>query len=81
MNLILSPSGVDASTHAYPMAAPIPRACALSGLSRSAIYRAAAAGQITLRKIGRTTLVDLESVRAFLASLPEAQIGVGTRRA
>jgi len=75
MNYVTSPSGADAITHAYPMAAPIPRACALSGMSRSAIYRAAAAGQITLRKIGRTTLVDMESVRAFLAALPAAQIG------
>jgi hypothetical protein len=59
---------------AAPIAAPIARAMALSGLSRSAIYRAAGKGRIVLRKVGRTTLVDMASVRAFLAGLPVATI-------
>ncbi|MGI4944412.1 MAG: hypothetical protein ACRYHQ_28285 [Janthinobacterium lividum] len=53
---------------------PMRHAPDTTGLSRSAIYRAAGAGQITLKKLGRTTLVDLASVRAFLASLPDAKI-------
>jgi hypothetical protein len=57
------------------LAAPMQRATALSGLSRSGIYRAAAEGKIRLLKAGRTTLVDMASVRDFLAALPAAQIG------
>jgi predicted DNA-binding transcriptional regulator AlpA len=53
---------------------PLPQAPAVLGLSRSAIYRAAAQGKITLRKLGRTTLVDVASARAFIESLPKAEI-------
>ena len=56
------------------MAAPIRQACAISGLSRSGIYRAAAAGQIRLIKNGRSSLVDMASVREYLAGLPRADI-------
>jgi hypothetical protein len=57
-----------------PIALPILAAVAISGLSRSAIYREAGAGRIKLMKLGRTTLVDMGSVRALLASLPVANI-------
>lgn len=57
-----------------PLALPIERAVLVSGLSRSAIYREAGAGNVVLKKIGRTTLVDMESVRTFLDSLPRANI-------
>ncbi len=59
-----------AFTAAEPLTCPLPRAPAHTGLSRSAIYRAAAAGEIKLIKLGRTTLVDLASVRAYLDRLP-----------
>lgn len=59
---------------ASPLAASIPEAVRLSGLSRSAIYREAGAGRIRLLKLGRTTLVDMASVRAFLDTLPPARI-------
>jgi hypothetical protein len=59
---------------AAPEMARIPVAVAVSGLSRSTLYRLAAEGRITLRKAGRTTLVDIASVRAFLAGLPRATI-------
>jgi len=62
------------STVIEPLALPIPAAVAVSGLSRSAIYREAGAGRIRLLKLGRTTLVDMVSVRAFLSSLPTAYI-------
>ena len=52
------------------LAAPMLRAVAMSGLSRSEIYRQASAGRIRLVKSGRTTLVDMATVRAYLASLP-----------
>ncbi len=38
------------------------------GIPRSTQYRLAAAGHIRMIKLGRTTLVDFASVRAFLAS-------------
>jgi hypothetical protein len=57
-----------------PLALPIMVAVAVSGLSRSAIYREAGHGRIKLLKLGRTTLVDMASLRAFLASLPVANI-------
>ena len=57
-----------------PLALPLARAVLVTGLSRSAIYRAAAAGGIILLKSGRTTLVDMDSARAFLAALPRAEV-------
>jgi hypothetical protein len=57
-----------------PLALPILAAVAATGLSRSAIYREAGQGRIKLLKLGRTTLVDMTSIRAFLASLPTANI-------
>ena len=52
---------------------PLPRAPAIFGLSRSNLYRLAAAGSIRMVKIGARTLVDAGSVRQFLATLPEVQ--------
>lgn len=57
-----------------PEAVPLPRAPAIFGLSRSALYRLAGEGRIRFVKIGRSTLVDAASVRAFLAALPAAPI-------
>lgn len=45
---------------------------AVYGFSRSAVYRALAEGKLTAVKAGRTVLIDGESVRAYLASLPRA---------
>ncbi|MEO3475297.1 hypothetical protein AAFN86_25780 [Roseomonas sp. CAU 1739] len=56
---------------------PLPRAPAIFGLSRSHLYRLAAAGRVRMVKAGARTLVDAASVRAFLASLPTAQIRTG----
>lgn len=44
------------------------------GIPRSTQYRLAAAGHIRMIKLGRTTLVDFASVRAFLASAPAAAL-------
>jgi hypothetical protein len=64
-----------------PLALPIAVAVAVSGLSRSAIYREAGAGQIKLLKLGRSTLVEMASVRALLSSLPAARIRAPKRAA
>ena len=55
-----------------PLAAPIPDACRMSGLSRSEIYRRLATGDIRAVKSGARTLILLDSLRAHLASLPAA---------
>lgn len=44
------------------------------GIPRSSLYRLAAAGHIRMIKLGRTTLVDFGSVRAFLAAAPAAAL-------
>ena len=59
---------------AMTMAAPISRAVALSGISRSSIYRLAGEGRIRMLKLGRSSLVDMTSVRDFLATLPAANV-------
>jgi excisionase family DNA binding protein len=55
-----------------PIAAPIPTACRVSGLSRSEIYRRLAAGDLRAVKSGSRTLILMDSLRAHLASLPAA---------
>lgn len=57
-----------------PLAVPLAKAPVALGMSRSSIYRHAQAGRLTLLKSGRTTLVDMASARALLASLPRAVI-------
>ncbi len=64
------------SQGARPRLAKLPRLVSMAdcqdlfGPSRSTWYRAAAAGQIRLVKLGRATFLDTESVLAFLDSLP-----------
>jgi hypothetical protein len=55
-----------------PIAAPIPDACRISGLSRSEIYRRLSAGDIRAVKSGSRTLILMDSLRAHVASLPLA---------
>ena len=52
-----------------------------SGFTRSRIYEEISAGNIEARKAGRRTLVVGDSLRAYLASLPRADIRVGSRKA
>jgi hypothetical protein len=62
----------DGSLPMEILAAPIPLASQISGLSRSEIYRRLAAGDIRAVKSGSRTLVLMDSLRAHLASLPPA---------
>ncbi|WP_202397241.1 hypothetical protein [Teichococcus coralli] len=52
----------------------IKAACDWSGLSRTALYRAAGTGRLLLRKAGRTTIVDGASLAALVADLPPAAL-------
>jgi excisionase family DNA binding protein len=47
-------------------------ATATYGVSRSFIYRALAEGKVVAVKAGRSVLIDGNSLRAYLASLPRA---------
>ena len=52
----------------------IPEACRRYGLSRSRLYLLAGEGLVRFVKVGSATLVDLGSVRAYLATCPAAHI-------
>ena len=64
-----------------PEMVPLPRAPAVFGLSRSALYRLAGDGRIRMVKAASRTLVDAASVRAYLAALPAAKITPPAARA
>jgi len=68
------PAGIAWAPAVEPLAVPMPRAPAATGLSRSRIYREAAKGNPRLPKAGRSTLLCMASARAFLARLPTAQL-------
>jgi len=63
-----------------PEMVPLTRAPQIFGLSRSALYRLAAAGKIRMLKMGVRTLLDAGSVREFLATLPVLQARHDPRR-
>ena len=61
-------------THANELiAVPIPKASQISGMSRSAIYRELGTGNLRAVKRGARTLVLVDSIRGYLAGLPEAR--------
>lgn len=64
-----------------PEALTIERASSTFGISRTSLYRLAGAGNVRFIKLGRTTLVDCNSVRAFLAAQPSAVIRTAPRKA
>lgn len=53
-----------------PIFLPIPDACRTLGIGRSKLYELITAGHITIRKVGRKTLVPHEDLLAFAARLP-----------
>ena len=55
------------------LAVSIPDATAVSGLSRSEIYRRLASGDIRAVKSGARTLILMDSLRAHVGSLPPAE--------
>ena len=57
-----------------PITMRLPRAVAWSGISRTQIYRLASTGQIRLLKCGKATLVDGDSLRRYIETLPTAEI-------
>jgi len=53
----------------------------ISGLGRTMLYELIGAGKIEARKAGNRTLILVASLRAYIASLPMAEIRSGQRRA
>jgi hypothetical protein len=70
----LTASSTSAPLQSDPLAIRIPEAERISGFSRSEIYRRAGRGEIVLLKCGKSTLVDMPSLRAAVSSLPRAVI-------
>jgi excisionase family DNA binding protein len=62
------------------LAHTIASATKLSGLGRTTLYELIGAGKIEARKAGNRTLIPAESLRAFLNSLPAADIRTGQRK-
>jgi hypothetical protein len=57
-----------------PLAVRVPDAVRLSGLSQSELYRRAGAGELLFRKSGTSTVVDYQSLKRLVESLPAAVI-------
>ena len=51
-----------------PVAVRIPQAAAMLGIGRSSLYLCIAAGEIETIKVGRSTLVPVDSLKAFVAA-------------
>jgi hypothetical protein len=62
------------TTDPKPEYGRIPEACRRFGLSRSRLYLLAGEGLVRFIKAGNATLVDLGSVRDYLATCPAAQV-------
>lgn len=56
------------------LAATVSETVRLTGISRTTLYRLASAGKVRMIKIGRTTLVDMSSIRHVLATQDTARI-------
>jgi hypothetical protein len=54
------------------LAATIPQSVEMSGLSRTAIYKAVKLGKLTIRKNGGRSLILVTELEAFLKSLPSS---------
>jgi excisionase family DNA binding protein len=52
-----------------------------SGIGRTSLYELIGAGKIDACKAGNRTLIPADSLRAYLASLPPADIRTKSRRA
>ncbi len=65
---------IEAGASSLPRYAPIPKACQITGLGRSTIYKLAGEGTLRLIKAGGRTLVDLDHALAWMETLPTAAI-------
>ncbi len=68
-------------THTEPLLLSVRDAVRLSGLSRSEIYRRLGSNEIQARKLGRSTLIEAQGLRALVDSLPRATFRSAEQRA
>ena len=52
------------------IAIPIPEAANISGISRSRLYELIKGGALSAKKNGRYTLILMDELKAYMASLP-----------
>lgn len=57
-----------------PLLLPVPDACRVIGVSRSTLYELISAGAISIRKIGRKTLIPREDLISFAARLAASKL-------
>ena len=62
-----------------PYAHPVPGAAEIMGIKTSKLYELIAEQQIKAKKIGSRTVILDESIREYLAGLPDAQITYSRR--
>jgi len=60
-----------------PLVYSVADACAVGGFGRSRCYKLIAAGKLDARKMGSRTVITHDSLTAYLASLPAADIKTG----
>jgi excisionase family DNA binding protein len=65
---------IDKPVTDEPIYVRIRDAVARTGISRATLYRLAGAKLIDFIKVGRTTLVDWSSLKAYLTAQPTANI-------
>jgi excisionase family DNA binding protein len=54
-----------------PLCLSVAEACKVAGIGRTGLYQAINCGSLIVRKAGRRTLVPVDSLKQWLASLPE----------
>jgi excisionase family DNA binding protein len=52
-----------------PLLLAVPEACRVIGVSRSTLYELISAGDLSIRKIGRKTLIPRDDLTAFASRL------------
>jgi hypothetical protein len=58
-------------TDIAPLAVSIAEAVRLSGIGRSTLYKAIKTGELTIKKRGRRSIVEMGTLKAWLSGLPE----------
>ena len=54
---------------------------AWSGIGRTKVYHLLGEGVLRAKKVGKRTLIDAEHAKAWLASLPAAEVNCGRKSA
>ena len=66
-----------AAKHNWPAFSTINGWCSISGMGRTAVYKAMSRSDLKAIKVGNRTLIDVEAGLAWLRGLPKAAIRLG----